>query len=47
MHVFILYYSIAIRNKIIYLYKDNNNQYSYMSNYVTSILYLQIEPFKS
>ena len=42
-----LYYSIAIRNKLTYSYKYNNIQYFYMSNYVTSIIYLQIEPIKS
>ena len=38
MNVSILYRSIAIRYKSIYTYKYNNNQYSYMSNYVISIL---------
>ena len=47
MFVSILYRSIAIRYKSTYYYKYNSNQYSYMSNYVISILYLQILPIIS
>ena len=47
MFVIILYRSIAIRYKSTYSNKYNNNQYSYMSNYVISVLYLQTEPIKS
>ena len=39
--------SIAIRNKLTYSYKFNNIQYSYMSNFVISIIYLQTEAIKS
>ena len=47
MFVVILYRSIAIRYKSTYSCNYNNNQYSYMSNYVISMLYLQILPIKS
>ena len=47
MFVIILYRSIAIRFKSTYYYNYNNNQSSYMNNYVLSILYLQMLPIKS
>ena len=40
-------YTIAIRTKVSYSHKYKNNQCSYMSDYVISILDLQIEPNKS
>ena len=46
MFVIILYRSIAIRYKSIYSNKYISNPYSYMSNYVTSILCLKIDPIR-
>ena len=47
MFVNILYRSIAIRYMLTYSHKYNNNQYSYMSSYVISIIYLQMLPIRS
>ena len=47
MFVIILYQSIAIKYKSTYSDNYNKNQYSYMSDYVISILYLQTEPIIS
>ena len=47
MFVIILYRSIVIRYKSTYSYNYKNNQYSYISNYVISMLYLQIEAIRS
>ena len=47
MFVIRLYRSIAIRYKSTYSNNYSNIQYSYMSDYVISNLYLQTEPIIS